>query len=189
MVGRAGHVLDGDATSGARAFYLREIHPEVLRLAFGGGRGLHLTLLLAGFPGRIRLAYHRLLRDLTALGQGLLDDAARLVSHAPNRPSGLVGGLAKHLGARRRGALGCPARVLLLRSFGGLLCRIAGLTCGLAGGVGHALGRPASTTAYLLGDLSGALSNLAGCLARAAADVLDGPASSLSDVFHRRARP
>src|SRR5215212_6116130 len=93
LVGCAGHVLDSDATSGARAFYLREVHPEVLRLAFGGGRGLHFTVLLTGFPGRVRLAYYRLLRDLAALGQGLLDDAARLVSHAPNRLSGLVGGL------------------------------------------------------------------------------------------------
>src|SRR5215218_3223364 len=54
----------------------------------------HHTLLLTGFPGRVRLAYHRLLRDLATLGQGLLDDAAVPVSHAPNRPSGLVGGLA-----------------------------------------------------------------------------------------------
>src|SRR4030095_11966377 len=61
LVGGLGHVLDGDATSGARALYMREVHPEVLRLAFGGGRGLHLTLLLTSFPGRARLAYHRLL--------------------------------------------------------------------------------------------------------------------------------
>src|SRR5215213_9760136 len=59
LVGGPGHVLDGDATSGARAVYLREVHPEVLRLAFGGGRGLRLILLLTGFPGRARLAYHR----------------------------------------------------------------------------------------------------------------------------------
>src|SRR5215216_979687 len=59
LVGGLGHVLDGDATSGARALYLREVHPEVLRLAFGGGRGLRLILLLTSFPGRARLAYHR----------------------------------------------------------------------------------------------------------------------------------
>src|SRR5829696_6137939 len=58
LVGGLGHVLDGDATSGARALYLREVHPEVLRLAFGGGRGLRLILLLTSFPGRARLAYH-----------------------------------------------------------------------------------------------------------------------------------
>src|SRR5918995_3459325 len=39
LVGRTGHVLDGDATSGAHAFYLRDVHPEVLRPAFGGGGG------------------------------------------------------------------------------------------------------------------------------------------------------
>src|SRR5215203_4857808 len=61
LVGGLGHVLDGDATSGARALYLREVHPEVLRLAFGGGRGLSLILVLTSFPGRASLAYHRLL--------------------------------------------------------------------------------------------------------------------------------
>src|SRR5215216_1780062 len=61
LVGGLGHVLDGDATSGARALYLREVHPEVLRLAFGGGRGLRLILVLTSFPGRARLAYRLLL--------------------------------------------------------------------------------------------------------------------------------
>src|SRR5215203_7505658 len=61
LVGGLGHVLDGDATSGVRALYLREVHPEVLRLAFGGGRGLSLILVLTSFPGRASLAYHRLL--------------------------------------------------------------------------------------------------------------------------------
>src|SRR5215207_4428485 len=59
LVGGLSHVLDGDATSGARALYLREVHPEILRLAFGGGRGLRLILLLTSFPGPARLAYHR----------------------------------------------------------------------------------------------------------------------------------
>ena len=35
LVGRADHVLDNDATSGARAFYLSEVNPEVLALQLG----------------------------------------------------------------------------------------------------------------------------------------------------------
>src|SRR5215208_7484109 len=43
LVGSPGHVLDGDATSGARALYLRDVHPEVLRPAFGGGGGAEVA--------------------------------------------------------------------------------------------------------------------------------------------------
>ena len=51
MVGSAGHVLDDDATLGACAFYLREVHPEVLGLLLGCPRRvglLSLLLLTAG---------------------------------------------------------------------------------------------------------------------------------------------
>jgi hypothetical protein len=37
------YVLDGDASAGARAFYHREICPQLLRFTRGGGRGFHFT--------------------------------------------------------------------------------------------------------------------------------------------------
>ena len=45
MVGRAGHVLDGDAPLGACALYLRKVHPKLLGLLLGGPRSVGLLLL------------------------------------------------------------------------------------------------------------------------------------------------
>jgi hypothetical protein len=45
LVGCADHVLDSDATSGARAFYLPEVHPKLLGLQLGCPRSVGLLLL------------------------------------------------------------------------------------------------------------------------------------------------
>jgi len=45
LVGGSDHVLDGDATSGVCAFYLRRVHPKLLGLLLGGPRSVGLLLL------------------------------------------------------------------------------------------------------------------------------------------------
>jgi hypothetical protein len=45
LVGRADHVLDGDAPLGACALYLREVHPKLLGLLLGCTRSVGLLLL------------------------------------------------------------------------------------------------------------------------------------------------
>src|SRR5215218_77371 len=70
LVGRTGHVLDGDAPLGACALYLRDIHPKLLGLLLGGLRSVGLLLLglllllAAGLLGLLGDPTHSVLRTL-----------------------------------------------------------------------------------------------------------------------------
>jgi hypothetical protein len=92
LVGRAGHVLYGDAPLGACALHLRDVHPQLLGLLLGGLRSVGLLLLdllllaVGGLLGLLGDPTHGVLRTLGSLTRllgylagGLLGLLERLV--------------------------------------------------------------------------------------------------------------
>src|SRR5215207_468301 len=111
LVGRADHVLYGDAPLGACALYLPEVHPKLLGLLLGCPRSVGLLLFIGPPPAdRRRLAGPAGapgLRPLSARGPQPTDLANSRETRR-SRPSPGSGPALLHPGPARRGSrTGC----------------------------------------------------------------------------------